>query len=325
MLMVEQRGAPPAQPWTLNREGGRTAGAEDDGRTAEIADGLRRSGWGTAAAGASDDDLDEVLSAVHTPHYLRYLETTSAELPEGEYLVPDNRAAPGVVQDTPLQTGTYQAAWEGARTALTAAALVAQGRQAAYALCRPPGHHAGPDWLGGYCFLNNAAVAVEALARHGRSPGVLDLDFHIGNGTAAILARHSRRPYASIHAATSEHYPWTDDLAGVSADLCFDMTEPPSEQEYVTAVAELVRRLTDGGTDALVLSLGFDTLAGDPHGGWTLSPRVYGLVAAAVAAPGWPICIVQEGGYRRGFLSECAAEFGRGLSGDLTRKRGAHG
>ncbi|YCK35269.1 hypothetical protein ACNF49_14640 [Actinomadura sp. ATCC 39365] len=325
MLTVEQMGTPPAQPWTLNKQGGRVAGAEDDGRTAEIANGLRRSGWGTATAGASDDDLDEVLSAVHAPGYLRYLETASARLPEGEYLVPENRAAPGVVQDTPLQAGTYQAAREGARTALTAAALVAEGGQAAYALCRPPGHHAGPAWLGGYCFLNNAAVAVEALARHGRSPGVLDLDFHIGNGTAAILAAHSGRPYASVHAATLEHYPWTDDLVGVSADLCFDMTEAPSEQEYVTAVAELTRRLADEGTDTLVLSLGFDTLTGDPHGGWTLTPQVYGLVAEAVAAPGWPICIVQEGGYRRGFLSECAAEFGQGLSGDLPRKCGAHG
>jgi acetoin utilization deacetylase AcuC-like enzyme len=319
--VIEQRGRVAAQPWTLSRDGHRVAGAEDDARRAAIALGLDRAGWHTTDAASSDADLDEVTAAVHDHDYLSYLDEWSRRLGAEELHLPVDRSAPGVPQDTPLHAGVYTAAREGARTALAGAQAVADGARAVYALCRPPGHHAGPGYAGGYCFLNNAAVAAEALARQGRCPGVLDLDFHLGNGTAEILDGRPGTRYASVHAASRLHYPWRDGLPGVSPGLCVDLTEPPSAERYVQIVELLAGRLADDGVDALVVSLGFDTVAGDPHGGWSLTPDVYAEVAAACAAPGWPVCVVQEGGYHLGVLADCAESFARGLAESAVHSR----
>ncbi len=314
MLVIEQRGVAAAQPWTLSQDGEKIPGAERDERRAAIAQGLGRVGRVVPAV-TGDAELDDTVGSVHTREYLDFLDGWSRRLREGELHVPHERTAPGVPQDTPLHAGVFDAAREGARTALTAAQAVASGQTAGYALCRPPGHHAGPDWSGGYCFINNAAVAVEALARSGRRPGVLDLDFHVGNGTAAILNGRRGRRYASVHATTARHYPWRQDIPGLSPELSADLVAPPTEAQYVDLVSTLASRLADEGVDTLVVSLGFDTVAGDPHGGWSLPPHGYAAVAAAAAGPGWPVCVVQEGGYHVPVLAECAESFARGLSG----------
>lgn len=267
------------------------------------------------SAEVPDRDLDEVVAAVHRGEYLEFLRHWSDRLSDGELYLSYERSAAGVPQDTPLYPGVFTAAREGARTAMAAAEATAAGHRAVYALCRPPGHHAGPDWHGGYCFLNNAMVAVEVLTRHGRQPAVLDLDFHVGNGTAALLAeRPGHHRYASVHAATADHYPWCDDLPGVTREFCLDLTVPPTEEEYLAAVAQLTGRLADAGADTLVISLGFDTVAGDPHGTWSLRPATYAAVASTAAGPGWPVCVVQEGGYRLDSLAACAQFFGQGLA-----------
>ncbi|MEV6105619.1 hypothetical protein AB0M28_13015 [Streptomyces sp. NPDC051940] len=313
LTVVDQGRADFAQPWTLGPDGGRTPGAESEDRRRALWAGLQAAGCRSVTADASDADLDDLLGAVHQPEYLGFLDDWSRRLGPGELHVPHERTAPGVPQDTPLSSGILGFAREGARTALTAAALVAANQGHAYALCRPPGHHAGPDWSGGYCFLNNASVAAEALTRHGRRPGILDLDFHIGNGTAAVAQHLGDLPYASVHAATDRHYPWQEDLPGVDPRLCVGLPTGPTPEQYCTFVDMLAGRLADEGVDTLVLSLGFDVIKDDPHGGWELHPADLQLVAGLLAGRGWPVLVVQEGGYLLDELAACSASFARGL------------
>jgi acetoin utilization deacetylase AcuC-like enzyme len=316
LLVVEGAIRAADQEWTLDRTGARVPGPESDARRAAIATGLSRAGGSLITAESDDAELMSLLHVAHTPDYIAFLRETT-RLPAGQVHMPHDWSAPGVPPDTPVHRRVWAEAFESARVALAAAWAVAAGEQVAYGLCRPPGHHAGPDWAGGYCFLNNAAIAVLLLSSQDRRPGVLDLDFHVGNGTAAILARIGKHMYTSVHAATTRHYPWQSELAGVSADNCVEFSLAPSGEQYLAAVGGLVERLVDHGIDTLVLSLGFDAIAGDPHGGWSLPPSIYGPVAALLSRPGWPVCIVQEGGYRLDALTDCAEIFGRGLTGAL--------
>ena len=320
MLVVDGAIRAADQEWTLDRTGRRVPGPESDARRAAIALGLGRAGGSVIVAESDDAELMSLLQVAHTPDYIAFLRDWTTKLPAGELRMPRGWSAPGVPPDTPVHRRVWTEAFESARVALAAARAVAAGQRVAYGLCRPPGHHAGPDWAGGYCFLNNAAVAVLALGSHGRKPGVLDLDFHVGNGTAAILARTGTSIYASVHAATAGHYPWQAELAGVSADNCVEFSVPPSGGQYLAAVGSLVERLAGHGVDTLVLSLGFDAIRGDPHGGWSLPPSIYRPVAALLSRPGWPVCVIQEGGYRLDALTDCAEIFGRGLAGTPQRE-----
>jgi acetoin utilization deacetylase AcuC-like enzyme len=313
LLVIEQGRQGTDQPWTLDRAGGRTLGAEGAPRAAAILRGLAGAG-GEVLAAQPDRALDELLESVHRPEYLRFLRHWSERLEPGRTHVPHERSAPGVPQDTPLSAGIYTSALESALVAVNAAAALGAARPAVYALCRPPGHHAGPDWSGGYCFLNNAALAAAVLARRGLRPGVLDLDYHVGNGTAAILAGWDGVPYASVHADTETHYPWTADLPGVAPAYCSALAAPPSAAQYVEEVGRLLDRLAADGVGSLVVSLGYDTLAGDPHGDWRLRPEDFGTVAALIAARGLPVCVVQEGGYLVPALADCAESFAEGLA-----------
>lgn len=313
LTVVEQHGRGVSQPWTLDRFGNRTPGAENDERCETIAQGLLRAGGVSRSPEVDDDTLDAVIAAVHNRDYLEFLDSWSTKLVGDELHVPHERAAPGVPQDTPLHAGLLGFAREGARVAVDAAQAVVAAEPLVYALCRPPGHHAGPGWPGGYCFLNNAALAVEVLVRAGMRPGVLDLDFHLGNGTAAILAGRTDARYASVHATTDEHYPWRNDLPGVTPELCLELAEPPSAAEYLDAVGTLTDRLISDGADTFVVSLGYDVVDGDPHGGWSLRSHDLAPVAALVAGRGLSVCVVQEGGYHLGSLEDCAAAFAGGL------------
>ena len=305
------------QRWTVSGTGHKAPGFETYARQAAIARGLLRAGGSPALVEADDVELLAVLSRAHTLEYLTFLSETNARLPAGALHLPHRWSAPGVRPDTPVHKDTWPEAFEGARVALAAARAVADGEKAAYGLCRPPGHHAGPAWAGGYCYLNNAAIAALTLSSGQHIPGVLDLDFHVGNGTAAILSRARNVPYFSVHASTLLHYPWQNELEGIGAYNCVEFSEPPSADGYLAAVSSMVSKLVDHGVDTLVLSMGFDTVEGDPHGSWCLEPAIYAAIAAVAARPGWPVCVLQEGGYRLEVLTECAEHFGRGLIGPL--------
>jgi acetoin utilization deacetylase AcuC-like enzyme len=204
---------------------------------------------------------------------------------------------------TPLVSGSFAAAVAAADVALTATDLVAAGAPAAYALCRPPGHHAGPGYYGGFCLLNNAAIAARALARRGRV-AVVDVDFHHGNGTQDIFWEDPEVLYVSLHGDPAGHYPHftgaadeVGDGPGRGTTRNLPLPDGTGDDEYLASLAEAMGVVAAFDPAALVVSAGFDTFAGDPLGAFQVTTDGFGRIGAALAAAGRPMVVVQEGGY----------------------------
>ncbi len=294
-----------------DRVGGNAPVRETEARIERIVAGLRASGqvrWSSAAAAA--DQALAVVGRVHSVEYLRFLEETS-ERAEDEVL--DERfAEPGVLPDTPVTRGAYPAALRAVAAAVAAANELLRGGRLAYAVCRPPGHHAGRGFLGGYCFLNNACAAALVLRDAGIRVAVVDVDYHHGNGTADILSAEADIPFLSFHASTITNFPYrnTPPRAPNQTFVAFD--EPPSEDLYLARLAEQLERLQPVG--ALVVSLGYDPVFGDPHGGWAMTPGFFRRMARLFKDTTAQLCFVQEGGYALERLAECSRELASGLT-----------
>ena len=276
------------------------------------------------------DALDDALLArIHTPRYLRFLEHAWTEWlaldPHNEACdaLPSYWAAPGMRRDvlpqsfaarlglfafdagTPLTAGSWAAARQGAACAATAAQRVLAGARAAFALTRPPGHHAGPDFFGGYCFLNNAAIAAQVLRDGGAARvAVLDLDYHHGNGTQAIFYERADVHFTSIHGDPRTEYPYYlghADERGAGAGLGCNHNLPlPRGSDFGAwseALQVALRAIADYRADALVVSLGVDTFRADPVAGFGLDSPDYPRIGAALAGLELPTVFVFEGGY----------------------------
>jgi acetoin utilization deacetylase AcuC-like enzyme len=206
---------------------------------------------------------------------------------------------------SPLTSGTWVAARAGADCALSAAQAVANGERAAFALSRPPGHHAGADFFGGYCFLNNAALAAQHLRGAGMERvAVLDVDYHHGNGTQAIFYDRPDVFFASIHGDPRTEYPFflgyadeTGTKAGDGANLNLPLPRGTDYSHWSDALEVALAAIARFGAEALVVSLGVDTFAGDPISGFTLQSDDYLRMGERLAAVGLPTVLVFEGGY----------------------------
>ena len=312
LLLVEQRASAAGEDdgahWIL--EGGRILpGVDDNRRMAELRRGLlRHAGVRAANADADSEDVEQTLSVLHDPNYLEALAEVSSE----PVVIPE-LTPPGLPPDIPVCSGLVEAAREGVRTAMTAAGLLAEGARFTYALCRPPGHHAGPAWFAGYCYLNTAAAAVQVLRHAGMSPvGILDIDLHYPNGTAAIVETMSDASLHSLHAS-----PVTNVAAGTveptsDREHVVEFAGSPDAETYLDAVAASIDQLA-AGSAALVVSLGYDIVAGDPHGSWEFEPAIFTAIGHLLAACGKPVCVIQEGGYALDSLAECSEAFVTGL------------
>jgi acetoin utilization deacetylase AcuC-like enzyme len=310
LLVVEQRrGSDDAAPWI--REGGRTVPGQDSNRRLdELSAGLaRHEAVRAIPADAGDEELERTLGAMHEADYLEALRRVDSAEP---VLMPEF-APPGLEPDIPVCVGLVAAAREGVRTAITAAERLACGAHFTYAVCRPPGHHAGPRFLGGYCYLNNAAAAAWTLCAAGVGPvGILDLDLHYPNGTAALVERMEEATLHSLHAS-----PVTNVAAGTvlprgERERVVAFGASPDAESYLEAVAASVEELSASAA-ALVVSLGYDTVAEDPHGSWSFAPAIFADVGRALARSGLPVCVIQEGGYSLSVLAECSNAFATGL------------
>jgi acetoin utilization deacetylase AcuC-like enzyme len=301
-----------AAPWVL--EGGRRLpGYDDNRRLAELRRGLmRHPGVRAIDADATDEQVELTLSRLHEPAYLQALRQVGSDEP----VVIAELAPPGMPIDIPVRAGLVAAAHEAVRTGITAAQRLAGGARFTYALCRPPGHHAGPGWLAGYCYLNTAAAAVSALRECGVTPvGVLDLDLHYPNGTAAILAPMADTCLHSLHAFPVTNVPALTVCPRDEREYVVEFAASPSAEVYLDAVAISIDALARRSS-ALVVSLGYDTVAGDPHGSWSFSPSIFTGVGRALAASGLPVCVIQEGGYALHTLAACSDAFARGMLGE---------
>jgi acetoin utilization deacetylase AcuC-like enzyme len=206
---------------------------------------------------------------------------------------------------SPITGGTWTAARMGGACAVAGADHLLLGHGAAFVLTRPPGHHAGHDFFGGYCFINNAAVAAQRLRDGGMARvAVLDIDYHHGNGTQAIFYGRGDVFFASVHGDPHTEYPYylgyADERgagAGQDCNLNLPLARGTGFGRWREALAEALRAIRAFGADALVVSLGVDTFEGDPISGFGLRSADYLRVGEDLAGAGLPTLFVFEGGY----------------------------
>ena len=206
---------------------------------------------------------------------------------------------------TPITAGTYEAVISTAKVALTAQKLIADGEYSAFALCRPPGHHASKDVYGGYCFLNNAAIAAQAFIDQGANKVVvLDVDYHHGNGTQDIFYSRDDVMFISIHADPKMEFPYFLGYAeekgqakGEGFNHNFPLPFGTASEKWFEALEAALKLITAYAPDALVVSLGVDTFEGDPISEFKLKTIDYSPIGKLIASLKLPTLFVMEGGY----------------------------
>lgn len=215
----------------------------------------------------------------------------------------------------PVVDGTYSAARAAAHCALSAANAIVHGDQAALALSRPPGHHAGRDYCAGYCYFNNAAIAAHRLSARGRV-ALLDIDYHAGNGSQDIFYERPDVLSISIHADPAWEYPYFAgyaDQRGAGAGLGFHHNFPlplgSDDTAYLTALETALEEICRFSPSFLVISAGLDIYEADPLGKFKITRAGIRGIARKIAALALPTVIVMEGGYNNEALGENLAAF----------------
>jgi len=222
---------------------------------------------------------------------------------------------------TPITPDSWAASYGSAQSALAATQAVLDGDRAAFALCRPPGHHAGADYCGGYCHLNTAAIAAQAARDAGVARvAILDIDYHHGNGTQDIFYDRGDVFYASVHADPRTDYPFfwghadeTGDGEGRGATLNLPLPHGTTIGAFRAAQTAALDAIAAFDPGLLVVSFGADTWAGDPISHFALTTPDYAVLARDIAARGWPTAIVMEGGYAVDALGHNVDSFLRGF------------
>ena len=212
---------------------------------------------------------------------------------------------------TPIAEQTWDSAYWGAQSALAALVAVLAGDPAAFAFSRPPGHHAGRDYLGGYSYLNNAAIAAAEAAAAGRRVSILDVDYHHGNGTQDIVAGRDNIRFVSIHADPRTDYPFFWGHADESGGNVLNLPLPRGTDwaGYEPALVQALDWIAQDAPGLLIVSYGADTYAGDPISHFRLQTGDYIRMAIRIADFGWPTLIVMEGGYAVDALGANVAAF----------------
>ena len=220
---------------------------------------------------------------------------------------------------SPIGAGTWDAVLDSASLAVAGAEALLSGEKAAYALCRPPGHHAGHNFMGGYCYVNNAAVAAHVLKARGKV-AILDVDYHHGNGTQSIFWDDPDVLFVSLHADPAVDYPYyagfADETGPSNTNINVPLPHGTDEAAYLSALNGALGRIQAFAPTALVISLGFDPYHGDPMGHFALDVESFTALGAAIAGVGLPTLYVQEGGYAIDHLGAMAVAFFQGVQAE---------
>ncbi len=267
----------------------------------------------------------ETVQKIHDAAFLRFLATAWDQWAEENYkgdalptVIPARRMQqkePDHIDgklgyfcmaiETAITSGTWTAACASAAIAQTAQSLVSAGERTAFALCRPPGHHAARDLYGGYCFLNNAAIAAQGFLDTGADRvAVLDVDFHHGNGTQDIFYDRSDVMFASLHGEPEHAFPhflgYSDETGkadGEGYNINYPMPPGTDYPVWSSALEEACARIDGYGPDAIVVSLGVDTFKNDPISFFKLESDDFTAYGARIAKLNRPTLFVMEGGY----------------------------
>jgi acetoin utilization deacetylase AcuC-like enzyme len=321
-------------PFEVFDGGKRVQYFENPDRMDKILAALKQTDWAEFSE-PEDFGLDPIL-AVHDKDYIHFLascweewldsDPEVAASPETHAFLPATFALRRKSRPTPsllgrggyyimdlsacIVAGTYKAALASANCALSAAKEAASSQRSAFGLCRPPGHHAGKDYAGGYCFINNASVAANWLCAKEKT-ALLDIDYHTGNGTQDIFYERNDVLTISIHGDPDfeyPHYAGFADETGVGAGLGFHKNYPlakdTGDEGYLSALDDALTMIREFAPQYLVLSTGMDTFDGDPLGKFHVTQNGFREIGKRIASLGLPTAIIMEGGYANAALGE---------------------
>ncbi|WP_119389141.1 histone deacetylase family protein [Taklimakanibacter lacteus] len=306
-----------------------------------LLEGVKRAGGRLVAPAPIGN---ETLALVHAPRYLAFMDTLwerwhrqpeAADTPAPNiHALGRASLAPVGYPDSvvgqvgyhlgdgscPIMDRTWDAAKASAATAAHAAGLMLEGETLAYALCRPPGHHAASDVAAGFCYINNSALAAEILTRAGRRVAILDIDVHHGNGTEAIFYDRADILTVSLHADPKRFYPFfwgyaeeTGRGAGEGFNLNLPLPRGTRIDDYRAALAKAFRRIADFAPDMLVIAAGLDIAIDDPFQGFAIETADFATIGRDLAGLKLPMLAVQEGGYPSASLGANLASLLEGL------------
>lgn len=302
-------------------------------RIRRLLQGVRKA-EGVIHAARSFDEL--FYTRIHTRRYLDFLKNGYADWAamDGAYkeMMPSVRPAAGPCEysqsiigragwhlsdfSCPVVDDTWQVVKASANTALTAAQAVIGGEKVAYALCRPPGHHAQNDRAGGFCYLNNAALAAAWLRNTYETVAILDIDVHHGNGTQQIFYNQPNVYTVSIHADPNEFYPFYQGFEsqkgggeGEGANLNIPLPVKSGDKEWKEALEKALIGINDFGPQALIVCLGLDAHEADPLEGGAVTTQGFAEMAVMISWLNLPTVLIQEGGYLTPYLGDNLASF----------------
>ena len=330
--------------------GQRVAYLESPERMDRILNAIRKLD-GAEILAPHDFGLDP-LRAVHSDAYLNFLasawtewraaQTQADSAPEATALLPATFAAkrdqmPESILgkagfflldlSVPIVEGTYAAALAAANCAISAAQAIAPTpssslpdssfifHPSSFGLCRPPGHHAGREIAGGYCFLNNAAIAAQWLTQFGRV-AILDVDYHAGNGTQDIFYSRSDVLTLSIHADPSFEYPYyagyateTGEGEGLGFHRNFPLPSGTNDAAYLQTLDAALDQIIVYGPSSIVISLGMDIYKDDPLGAFKITREGIAEIGHRIVKLNLPTATIMEGGYNTDALGGNVAAF----------------
>lgn len=275
------------------------------------------------------------LQAVHGAPYLVFLEEAHRrwkEIPEdwgdevmSNIFVREPNALRGILAQAaryladgscPVGEQTWRSAYWSAQSAIAGARALLDGEPAAYALCRPPGHHARAEAAGGFCYLNNAAIAAQVLRERFARVAVLDTDMHHGQGIQEIFYERADVLYVSVHGDPTNFYPGVAGFgeergsgAGLGYNLNLPMAHGSSEADFLARLEQALAAVKAFGAEVLVLSLGFDIYELDPQSKVAVTRDGFAILGQRIRSLGLPCLIVQEGGYHLDSLEDNARSF----------------
>jgi acetoin utilization deacetylase AcuC-like enzyme len=286
---------------------------------------------------------DKQITEVHNPKLYNYIKNVCDKIPEGKSLYPyifpiRNTTRPPkdfsvlagyycIDTFTPINKNAFLAARSGVNCALTGAELLLEGYHSAYALVRPPGHHAEKEVFGGFCYFNNASIAANFLSKYGKI-AILDIDYHHGNGHQQIFYHRNDILTISLHGHPSFAYPYftgfadeTGEGEGEGYNVNFPLKENLNGDEYLVYLKKAIKRMIAFKPEYVVISLGLDPAKGDPTGTWSLKASDFKNNGAEIGKIPTPILFVQEGGYKNRTLGINARNFFEGyLSTRISKK-----
>ena len=280
---------------------------------------------------------EKPILAVHDRQFVHFLRTVCTNLKSERPIYPDTfplrqadrrpkevavQAGYYCIDDgTPLYPNAYHAARSSVDAALTGADELLSGKRLAYSVCRPPGHHAGTRFYGGFCYFNNAAIAAQYLSAEARV-AVLDIDFHHGNGTQDIFYRRDDVLTLSIHGTPDYAYPYftgyaeeTGEGAGLGFNLNLPLPPQSDEKRFANALKRALERVAEFKAEALIVGLGYDIMKGDPTGTFRLGPGAMRTIGSRLMELNLPLLVIQEGGYNLRNLRSGSREFFIGCAG----------